>query len=95
MRVVHTVETRAILELVFHEFDEKELLRAEFLWRPWTFLFSSDFTILLRKSSSSFWCKPTPKVINFSTSNLEANYEIRIKTHTWITPLDAPRWDLH
>ena len=30
----HTVETRAILELVFHEFDEKELLRAEFLWRP-------------------------------------------------------------
>ena len=28
---VHTVETRAILELVFHEFDEKELLRAEFL----------------------------------------------------------------
>ena len=52
----HTGERAAILKLHFHEFDEKELLRAEFLWRPWTILFSSDFTILLKKFSSSFWC---------------------------------------
>ena len=29
--VVHTGERAAILKLNFHEFDEKELLRAEFL----------------------------------------------------------------
>ena len=30
----HTGERAAILKLHFHEFDEKELLRAEFLGRP-------------------------------------------------------------
>ena len=85
---MHTVETRAILELIFRVFEENELICAEVLLLSWIFLDSSETTIFLRNFSILFWCKPTPGLISFSTSNLDTNYEKRIKTDTWITPLD-------
>ena len=95
MIAIHTVETRAILEQVFHVFEENELICAEVLLLSWTFVDSSETNIFLRDSSTLFWCKPTPGLISFSISNLETNYEKRIKSNTWITPLDPPLWDLH
>ena len=89
------VEACAILELVFLVFEENELISADVLLLSWTFVDRSETTIFLRHSSTLFWCKPTPGLISFSTSNLETNYENRVKTDTCITHLDPPLWDLH
>ena len=51
---LHTVETRAILELVFHVFEENELICAEVLLLSWTFVDSSETNIFLRDSSTLF-----------------------------------------
>ena len=54
MIAIHTVETRAILEQVFHVFEENELICAEVLLLSWTFVNSSETTIFLRNSSTLF-----------------------------------------
>ena len=47
MYIQHTVETRGILELVFHVFKENELICAEVFLLSWTYVDSSETTIFL------------------------------------------------